>query len=104
MTTKRWLHIVVFIFNQNIFSDILIANQIGIYKRGVSFVAQYITPRETDIYTSLFLLLKHPFLTEVQRYVFDSLLKYQLTRDSDFALIRSCGNEVYKVEKLNEDT
>ena len=36
---------------------------------------------------------------EVQKYVFDSLLKHQLTRDDTFALIRWCGNEVYKVEK-----
>ena len=33
MTTIQWLHIVVFIFNQNIFSDILVLNKIGIYKR-----------------------------------------------------------------------
>ena len=32
-------------------------------------------------------------------YVFDSLLKHHLTRDNTFALIRSCGNDVYKVEK-----
>ena len=37
-------------------------------------------------------------------YVFDSLLKHQLTRDNTFALIRSCGNDVYKVEKSKEDT
>ena len=47
---------------------------------------------------------KTPALSEVQRYVFDSLLKHQLTRDNTFALIRSCGNEVYKVEKSKEDT
>ena len=49
-------------------------------------------------------LPKNPALTEVQRYVFDSLLKHQSTRDNTFALIRSCGNEVYKVEKSKEDT
>ena len=49
------------------------------------------------------MLLKSPALTEVQRYVFDSLLKHQMTRDNTFALIRSCGNEVYKVEKSKED-
>ena len=27
-----------------------------------------------------------------------------LTRDNTFALIRSCDNEVYKVEKSKEDT
>ena len=52
------------------------------------------------LYESHFLLLKKPALSEVQRYVFDSLSKRQLTRDNTFALIRSCGNEVYnKVEK-----
>ena len=50
------------------------------------------------------MLLKNPALTEVQRYVFDSLLKHQVTRDNTFALIRSYGNEVYKVEKSKEDT
>ena len=33
----------------------------------------------------------------------DSMLKQQLTRDNTFALIRSCGNEVYKVNKSKED-
>ena len=56
------------------------------------------------LYESYFLLLKKPALSEVQRYVFDSLLKHQLTRDNTFALIRSCGNEEYKVEKSKEDT
>ena len=41
MTTIRWFHIVVFIFNQKYFSNILVSNKIGIYKRGDSFVAQY---------------------------------------------------------------
>ena len=45
-----------------------------------------------------------PALSEVQRYVFDSLLKHQFTRENTFALIKSCGNEVYKVEKSKEDT
>ena len=45
-----------------------------------------------------------PALSEVERYIFDSLLKQQLTIDNTFALIRSCGNEVYKVEKSQEDT
>ena len=43
-------------------------------------------------------------LSDVQRYVLDSLLKHQLTRDNTFALIRSCGNEVYKEGKSKEDT
>ena len=55
--------------------------------------------QDRHLYESYFFLLKNPALTEVQRYVFDSLLKDQLTGDNTFALIRSCGNEVYKVEK-----
>ena len=57
------------------------------------------------LYESYFLLLKK-LLSEVQKYVnvFDSLLKHQLTRDNTFALIRSCGNEVYKMEKSKKDT
>ena len=56
------------------------------------------------LYESYFLLLKKPALSEVQRYVFDSLLKHQLTNDNTFALIRACGKEVYKVEMSKEDT
>ena len=56
------------------------------------------------LYESYFLLLKKPASSEVQRYVFDFLLKHQLTSDNTFALIRSCGNEKYKVEKSTEDT
>ena len=37
------------------------------------------------LYESYFLLLKKPALSEVQRYVFDSLLKHQVTRDNTFA-------------------
>ena len=55
--------------------------------------------QDQHLYESYFLFLKNPALTEVQRYVFDSLLKHQLTIDNSFAFIRSCGNEVYKVEK-----
>ena len=51
------------------------------------------------LFESYFLLQKNPALSELQSYVFDSPLKHQLTRDNTFALIRSCGNEVYKVEK-----
>ena len=40
-----------------------------------------------------FLLPKNPALSEVQRYVIDSLLKHQLTRDNFFALIRSISNK-----------
>ena len=60
--------------------------------------------RPTFIRVIFLVAKKNPALTEVQRYVFDSLLKHQLTRDNTFALIRSCGNEVYKVEKSKEDT
>ena len=60
--------------------------------------------QDQHLYESYILLLQHPALTEVQRHVFDSLLKHQLTRDNTFALIRSCGIEVYKVEKSKEDT
>ena len=66
--------------------------------------ASHNSAQDQHLYESYFLLLKNPVLTEVQRYVFDSLLKHQLTRDNTFALIRSCGNEVYKVEKSKEDT
>ena len=34
----------------------------------------------------------------------DSLLKHHLTRGNTFSLIRSCGNDVYNVEKSKEDT
>ena len=52
----------------------------------------------------ILLVAKKPALSEVQRYVFHSLFKHQLTRDNTFALIRSCDNEVFKVEKSKEDT
>ena len=52
------------------------------------------------LYESYVLLEKNPALSEVQRYVFDSLLKHHLTRDNTFSLIRSCGNDVYNVEKI----
>ena len=48
-----------------------------------------------DVHESYFLLEKNPALSEVQRYVFDSLLKHHLIRDNTFALIRSCGKDVY---------
>ena len=63
--------------------------------------ASHNSAQDKHLYESYFL---SPALTEVQRYVFESLLKHQLTRDNTFALIRSCGNEVYKVEKSKEDT
>ena len=50
------------------------------------------------------LVAKKHALSEEQRYVFDSLLKYKLTRDNTFALIRSYDNAVYKGEKSKEDT
>ena len=55
------------------------------------------------VYGSYTLVAETPALSEVQRYVFDSPLKHQLTRDSIFPLMISCGNEVYKVEKSKED-
>ena len=51
------------------------------------------------LYKSYFLLLKKTVL-----FAFYPLLKHQLARDNTFALIRSCGNEVYKVEKSEEGT
>ena len=59
----------------------------------------HITQHKSNIYTSHITVAKKPALSEVQRYVFDSLLKHQLSRDNTFALIRSCGNEMYEVEK-----
>ena len=41
------------------------------------------------LYESYVLLEKNPALSEVQRYVFDTLLKHHLTRDNTFSLIRS---------------
>ena len=66
--------------------------------------ASHNSEQDQHLYESYFLLLKNPALTEVQRYVIDSPLKHQLTRDNTFALIRLCGNEVYNVEKSKEDT
>ena len=40
----------------------------------------------------ILLVGKKPASSEVQRYVFGSLLKHQLTRDNIFGLIRPCGN------------
>ena len=56
------------------------------------------------LYESYVLLEKNPDLSEVQRYVFDSLLKEKLTRDNTFSLIRSRGKNVYNVEKSKKDT
>ena len=60
--------------------------------------------RIKHLYESYFFLLKKPSLFEEWSYVFDFLLKHQWRRDNTFALIRSCGYEVYKVKKLKEDT
>ena len=49
--------------------------------------ASHNSAQDQHLYESYFLLLKNPALAEVQRYVFDSLLKHQLTRDNTFALI-----------------
>ena len=56
------------------------------------------------LFESYFLLEKNPNLSEVLSYVFDCLFKHHLTRDNSLVLIRSCGKEVYKVEKSKEDT
>ena len=66
-------------------------------------IASHNSVQVPPVYESYFLLSKRPALIEVQMHVFDSLLKHQLTRDNTFALIRSCGNDVYKVEKSKED-
>ena len=39
-----------------------------------------------------------PDLSEVQRYVLDSLLNHLLTRANSLILILSCVKEVYKVQ------
>ena len=66
--------------------------------------ASHNSVQDQHLYESYFLLLKKPALTEEQRYLLDSLLKHQFTRDNTFASIRSCSNEVDKVEKSKEDT
>ena len=53
------------------------------------------------LYESYFLFLKTA-LSEVRMFL--TLLKHQLTRDNTFALIKSCGNEVYIAEMSKEDT
>ena len=55
------------------------------------------------VYESYFLLEKNPALSDVQRYVFDSLLKHFLTRDNTFAQMILCGMNVYKVEKSTKN-
>ena len=50
--------------------------------------ASHNSAQDQHLYELYFLLLKNPALAEVQRYVFDSLLKHPLTRDNTFALIR----------------
>ena len=68
--------------------------------------ASYNSVQVQHVYESYFLYRKNPVLSEVhiQGYVFDSLLKHNLARDNTFALKRSCGKDVYKVEKSKEDT
>ena len=56
------------------------------------------------LYESYVLLEKNPALSEVQRYVFDSPVETPYNKRQHFFLIRSCGNDVYKVEKSKEDT
>ena len=52
------------------------------------------------VYESYFSWEKNPALSEIQMYIFDSLLKHHLTIDNTFALIRSCGKDAFKVEKF----
>ena len=80
----------------------------------VQFVPIEIPHEESKSFTQLsasptfirviLLVATPPALSEVQTYVFDSMFKHQLTRESTFDLIRSYGNEVHKVEKSTEDT
>ena len=56
------------------------------------------------VYESNFLFEKIPsHLKYTDLYVFDSLLKHHLTRCKIFALIRSCGKDVYKEVKSIEE-
>ena len=80
------------------------AFKLHIYAFHEKVKASHYSAQVKHLYESYFLLLKNPALSEVKRYVFDSLLKHQLTRDNTFTLIRSCGSEVYKVEKSKENT
>ena len=56
------------------------------------------------LYESYFLLGKNPALSEVQRYVFWLSVETLVNKEQYFSLIRSCGYDVYKVEKSKEDT
>ena len=60
--------------------------------------------KASHLYESYFVLLKSPFYLKYRGTFFYSMLKHKLQRDNTFALIRSCDNEVYKVEKQKEDT
>ena len=51
------------------------------------------------VYESYFLLEKNPALSDVRRYVFDSLLEHFITRDNTFAQMILCGKDVYTIEK-----
>ena len=67
--------------------------------------ASYNSVQVQHVYESYFLLEKTPpYLKYTCLYVFDSLLKHHLTRYKTFAFIRSCGKDVYKVEKSKEGT
>ena len=64
-----------------------------------------ITQSKLNTYTSRISCCQNNLaLTEIRNYIFDSLLRHQLTKDITFVFIRTCGNEVYKVEKLKDDT
>ena len=65
-------------------------------------VKRHIGQRKSINYTTLLLVAKKSVLSEVQRYVFGSMFKHQLTRDNTFALIRSYDNEVYVLSEKVE--
>ena len=63
----------------------------------------YLSLIPTFIRVILFVAKKARFVRSTD-YVLDSLLKHQLTIDNTFALIRSCSNEVNKVENSRKYT
>ena len=54
------------------------------------------------VYESYFLLEENHFLSDFQRYIFDSLLQHPLTRDTTFAYIRSCVKNICKQNRSTE--
>ena len=64
--------------------------------------ASHISAQDQHLYESYFLLLKNPALAEVQRYVFDSLLKHKLTRDNTFAYMSQGSNYCFIVTLVSK--